>query len=74
MIERIVRRYCLKQAELVKQLKLENAKRLSTDQDYSNSNQYHRSQRSIMIATTMHNTAIDLFLRDSDLKKIEEEL
>lgn len=74
MIERIVRRYCLKQAELIKQLKLENTKCLRLDQDYKDSNQHHRRKRSIMIATTMHNTAIDLFLRDSELKKIQEEL
>ena len=74
MIQRIVERYCSKQAGIINKLKNENLDACLVDSNYKDSLAHHRRKQRIMIATTKHNTAIDLLLRDSEFKKIEVEL
>lgn len=74
MIQRIVERYCSKQADIINKLKKENIDACLADSSYETSLAYHRRKQRIVIATTKHNTAIDLLLRDSEFKKIEVEL
>lgn len=74
MIQRIVERYCSKQADIINDLQKENNTQCLADASYINSLGYHRRKQRIVIATTKYNTAIDLFLRDSKFKKIEVEL
>ena len=74
MIKRIVERYCLKQLGLIKRLQKESNEKMSTDPAYVESYGYHKQKRLLVIAATKYNTAIDLFLRDSEFKKIEVEL
>ncbi len=73
MIRRIVERYCFKQAQTINQLKHENTKQCLADSSYKDSLEHHRRKQRIMAITVKYNTAIDLFLRDSSLKKIEVE-
>ena len=74
MIQRIVERYCLKQADIISKLKKENIDACLADNSHKNSLAHHRRKQRIVIATTKYNTAIDLFLRDSKFEKIEVEL
>ena len=74
MIKRIVERYCSKQADKINQLKLENINQCLADSSYKDSLGHHRRKQRIVAATVKYNTAIDLFLRDSEFKKIEVEL
>ena len=74
MIKRIVERYCVKQAKIINQMQRENVAQCLADDSYKNSLVHHKSKKKIIIATTKHNTAIDLFLRDSAHKKIELDL
>lgn len=74
MIQRIVERYCTKQANIINKLKKENKDACLADSSYENSLPHHRRKQRIMIATTKYNTAIELFLKDSKFKKIEVEL
>lgn len=74
MIKRIVERYCSKQAGIINKLKKENIDQCLVDSSYKDSLAHHRRKQRIVIATTKYNTAIDLFLRDSEFKKIEVEL
>ena len=72
MIKRVAERYCLKQREVIKALEKENRDECLADSHYEASLSHHRRRQRIMIATKKYNTAIDLFLRDSTFKKIEE--
>lgn len=74
MIQRIVERYCSKQADIISNLKKENFGTCLADSSYKDSLAHHRRKQRIVIATTKYNTAIDLFLRDSKFEKIEVEL
>lgn len=74
MIKRIVERYCLKQLGLITRLQEESNEKMSTDPTYVESYGYHKQKRSLVIAAIKYNTAIDLFLKDSEFKKIEIEL
>lgn len=74
MIQRIVERYCSKQADKINRLKIENANQCLADSSYKDSLAHHRCKQRIMAMTVRYNTAIDLFLRDSHYKKIEVEL
>ena len=74
MIKRIVERYCVKQAEIINQMQRENVVQCLSDDSYKNGLGYHKRKKKIMIATTKHNTAIDLFLRDLTHKKIKLDL
>lgn len=74
MIKRIAERYCLKQAKIINKLQNENLDGCLVDSSYKDSLAHHRRKQRIMIAMTKHNTAIDLFLRNSNFKKIEVEL
>lgn len=74
MIQRIVERYCLKQADIVNKLEKENIDACLADSSYKDSLAHHRRKQRIVIATTKYNTAIDLFLKDSKFEKIEVEL
>jgi len=74
MIQRIVERYCSKQADIINKLKKENIDACLADSEFATSLAHHRRKQRIMIATTKYNTAIDLFLRDSKFEKIEVEL
>lgn len=74
MIQRIVERYCSKQAGIINKLKNENLDACLVDKGYKDSLPHHRRKQRIMAATVKYNTAIDLFLRDSEFKKIEVEL
>ncbi|MGM8939043.1 hypothetical protein ACS8E2_10155 [Psychrobacter glaciei] len=74
MIKRIAERYCSKQADIINKLKKENIDACLADSSYETSLAHHRRKQRIVIATTKHNTAIDLLLRDSEFKKIEVEL
>ena len=71
MIRRIAERYCSKQAEIINKLQNENLDGCLIDSSYIDSLAHHRRKQRIMIAMTKHNTAIDLFLKDSEFKKIE---
>ncbi len=71
MIKRVAERYCFKQIEIINQLKKEIIDECLADSRYEASLGHHRHKQRIMIATKKYNTAIDLFLRDSALKKIE---
>ena len=71
MIQRIVERYCSKQADIISKMKKENIDACLADSSYETSLAHHRRKQKIMIATTKYNTAIDLFLRDSKFGKIE---
>ena len=73
MIKHIVERYCSKQANIINKLKKENIDACLADSSYKHSLGHHRRKQRIMVATTKHNTAIDLFLRDLQFKKIEVE-
>lgn len=74
MIQRIVERYCSKQADKINQMKLENINQCLADSEFATSLAHHRRKQRIVAATVKYNTAIDLFLRDSEFKKIEVEL
>ena len=74
MIQRIVERYCLKQADIINKLKKENIDQCLADSSYKDSLAHHRRKQRIVIATTKYNTAIDLFLRNTKFEKIEVEL
>lgn len=71
MIKRVAERYCFKQIEIINKLKKEIIDECLADSRYEGSLGHHRYKQRIMIATKKYNTAIDLFLRDSALKKIE---
>lgn len=74
MIKRIVERYCVKQAKIINQMQRENVAQCLADDNYKNSLVHDKSKKKIIIATTNHNTAIDLFLKDSAHKKTELDL
>lgn len=74
MIQRIVERYCSKQADIISKLKKENIDACLADSSYEASLAHHRRKQRIMMATTKYNIAIDLLLRDSKFEKIEVEL
>lgn len=74
MIQRIVERYCSKQADVINKLKNENLDQCLIDSSYVDSLAHHRRKQRIVAATVKYNTAIDLFLRDSKFEKIEVEL
>lgn len=74
MIKRIVERYCSKQVDKINRLQNYNLDGCLIGSRYKETYGYHKRKRKIMIATVKHNTAIDLFLRDSKFEKIEVEL
>lgn len=74
MIQRIVERYCSKQANIINKLKNENLDQCLVDKSYKDSLAHHRRKQRIVAATVKYNTAIDLFLRDSKFERIEVEL
>lgn len=71
MIRRIAERYCSKQAKIINKLQNENLDGCLIDSSYIDSLAHQRRKQRIMIAMTKYNTAIDLFLKDSEFKKIE---